>query len=647
MTDSLPFVVAGLADGAIYGLAAVGLVLTFRTSGVFNFAHGSLAAIAAYLFHELYLTHGWPWPIAALVTVLVVGVVGGLGFERMAFWLSEAPTVMRVVATIAVVTGVSSYLLAVFGATPLQLQPYLPTSGFEVADVVVSVGDVTIFFIGAGGTLGLYLFLRRSRYGLAMQAVVEDERLLSLQGTNPVVVRRLAWAIGASFAAISGVLLAPRLGVDVNVLTFLVLTSLGAAAVGAFNSLPLTFAGALAIGVTSSVMSDALSDSSSFALQTLYQNVPFIVLFVVLVVVPRKKLVERGVKLVRRPPPLPTFSARTRLIVSALALAAVVALPLVDEFKTAIFATAAAYVILFASLALLTWTAGQVSIGHMAFAAIGASTFAKGLDAGWPWLIALALGGLAAGVVGMVVAIPAVRISGIYVAILTFGFGVLVERLFYPTFLMFGDVGAIVPRPDFPLVDTTSDRGYFALTIVICGLCLAGLAGLRRSRLGRILRAFGDSPVALEAHGTSIVTAGVIVFGVSAFVAGIGGGVLAGVVGSASGITFNFSFSLGLVAVLVAASVVVGGNRLPTVVPVIAAVLFQVLKAYADSDTFADYQGVVFGVLALLAACAPGIGAAWSARGGGQDGRWSARTGRTPVSRDRARAAVRSAVVAR
>lgn len=643
MNSVMPFVVAGVADGAIYGLAAVGLVLTFRTSGVFNFAHGSLAAVAAYVFHELYVTHGWPWPLGVLVTVVAVGVLGGLALERIAFWLSEADTVTRVVATIAVVTGVTSMLLAVFGATPLPVQPYLPTTGFEVAGVVVSVGDLVVFGIGLGGTVGLYLFLRRTRYGLAMQAVVEDERLLSLQGTNPVIVRRLAWTIGSSFAAISGVVLAPRLGADVNVLTFLVLTSLGAASVGAFNSLPLTFAGALGIGVVSSVMSDQLSDARSFAVQTAYQNVPFAVLFLVLVFVRRSKLIERGVKIVRRPPPLPTFAPRTRVSVGAVGLAAVVAAPILDEFKTPIFATAAAYAILFASLALLTWTAGQVSLAQMAFAAIGAATFANALENGAPWLPGLLIGGMAAGIVGMLVAVPSVRISGIYVAIFTFGFGVLLERLFYPTFLMFGSIGAQVRRPDMPFIDTTSDRGYFGVCVVICAICLAAMAMTRRSRLGRILRGFGDSPVALEAHGTSTVSAAVIVFGMSAFFAGIAGGVLAGVVGSAAGVTFNFSFSLALVAVLVAATVVVGGARLPTVVPVIAAVLFQVVKAYADSDTFADYQGVVFAALALLAACAPGIAASWSARGVGQSGRWIARALGSQRTRKRARAVAGSA----
>lgn len=625
MSDIMPFVIAGLADGAVYGLAAVGLVLTFRTSGVFNFGHGSLAAVAAYVFYELNVTHGWPWPVAVVVTVALVGLVGGLALERISYWLSEADTVSRVVATIAIVTGVTSLLLAVFGATPKQLQPYLPTTGFEVAGVVVSVGDLTIFLIGLGGTGALYLFLRRARYGLAMQAVVEDDRLLSLQGTDPAVVRRLSWTIGTSFAAISGVVLAPRIGVDVSVLTFLVLTALGAAAVGAFNSLPLTFAGALGIGVVSSVMSDQFANASSFAVQNAYQNVPFVVLFLVLVFVPRSKLVERGVKIVRPPSPLPAFSPRTRAATSGAALAAVFAFAVFDEFKIPIFATATAFVILFASLALLTWTAGQVSLGHIGFAAIGAAAFSHALSRGFPWLIGLVVAGIVAGVVGMLVAIPSVRVSGIYVAIVTFGFGVLLERFFYPTFLMFGDVGVQVRRPSIPVVDITSDRGYLAVSVVVCAVCLGAMAATRRSRLGRILRGFGESPVALEAHGMSLVTAGVIVFGMSSFFAGIAGAVLAGVVGSAAGFSFNFSVSLGLVAVLAAASLVVGGARLPTVVPVLAAVMFQVLKAYTDSPTFVDYQGVVFAVLALVATCGPGIASSLSSRGIGLTGRWSAR----------------------
>src|SRR4051794_3339333 len=109
MKEYAPFIVSGIFDGSIYALAAVGLVLTFRISGIFNFAHGTLAAASAYTFYQLRVNEGMPWPVAALITVIGVGLGGGLLLERMAYWLRDAPPVLRVVATVGLLAAVSSF----------------------------------------------------------------------------------------------------------------------------------------------------------------------------------------------------------------------------------------------------------------------------------------------------------------------------------------------------------------------------------------------------------------------------------------------------------------------------------------------------------------------------------------------------------
>src|SRR6266567_2118611 len=127
-----PYVVSGIADGSIYALAAVGLVLTFRISGVFNFAYGSVAAASAYLFYQLRTREHLPWPLAALLVLLVLGILGGLVLERIAYWLSEASTVLRVVATVGILAALSAFLTGFYGAATIIMKPLLPQTGIAL-----------------------------------------------------------------------------------------------------------------------------------------------------------------------------------------------------------------------------------------------------------------------------------------------------------------------------------------------------------------------------------------------------------------------------------------------------------------------------------------------------------------------------------
>ena len=166
------------------------------------------------------------------------------------------------------------------------------------------------FLIGFVGSAGLYIFFKKARLGIAMQAVVDNAPLVSLDGTNPVLVRRVAWMIGSCFMSVSGMLLSPKVGVDVNVLSCLVIAAFGAAAIGAFNNLPLTFVGGMLIGVVRSVWPTRPRPRQR-VLQSLYINLPFVVLVIALIVIPRRYLIERGVQNVRRIRPPNRSAARS------------------------------------------------------------------------------------------------------------------------------------------------------------------------------------------------------------------------------------------------------------------------------------------------------------------------------------------------
>src|SRR5438067_1882880 len=413
MNEYLPFLVVGITAGSVYGLAAVGLVLTYKTSGIFNFAHGAQAALAAYLMFEFHERMGMPWPLAMLGSLLLAGVVAGLLLERVACGLASVGTAARVAATVGLLVAIQGSLVVAFGSASIGMRIYLPTGIVKLPGVNVRLDQLIVSAFVLVAVVGLYLFFTRTKLGLSMQAVVDDPALLGLQSINPVRVRRFAWLIGSSFAALSGMLLAPTLGLDAFLLTLLVFYAYGAAAVGAFSSLPITYLGGLAIGVAAALLTKFLNTTGPIA--ALPATLPFLVLF------------------------------------------------------------------------------------------------------------------------GALLALPAIRLSGVYLAIATFGFGLLVQRLFYPSFLMFGhNLFLTAPRPRLGGLHVGTDTGYYYVVLAVTVACVALVGLIRQSRMGRLLRAFADSPTGLNAHGTNTTELKVLVFCTSAFLAGIGGALIGPVTGTAT-----------------------------------------------------------------------------------------------------------------
>ena len=191
MHSYLPFIVIGIVSGSVYGLAGVGLVLTYRTSGVFNFAHGALATAGAYLFYELQVKHNVPWPLAMLICVVGLGGLLGIALEQIARHMTRVPTSVVVAATIGPLLVILATTTEKYGAATFLMQPYLPTDTFDVG-VNVGYDQLIVVLIGFGVSAALGLLLTRTRLGMAMRAVVDDPDLLGMTGFDATAVRRLA-----------------------------------------------------------------------------------------------------------------------------------------------------------------------------------------------------------------------------------------------------------------------------------------------------------------------------------------------------------------------------------------------------------------------------------------------------------------------
>jgi ABC-type branched-subunit amino acid transport system ATPase component/branched-subunit amino acid ABC-type transport system permease component len=596
--ELLPFLIIGLTTGSVYGLAGVGLVLTYKTSGVFNFAYGALATVAAFTFYALHVQAHVAWPLAALICVGLGGILMGLGFERLARRLATAAAAVQIVATVGVFLGVQAICLIVYG-TNLRLYPqFLPVNSFDLAGVYVSVDQIIIFTVAVVATLSLGAFFRYTRLGKAMRAVVDNPELLDISGTSPSLVRRTAWVIGSIFAGISGVLLAPSLNLDATALTLLVIQAFGAAAIGRFVNISRTFIGGLGIGVAAALLTGYLpTNSATVSIWSgLAPSLPFIVLFIVILVIPRDRLSIRQPLTVSLNPSW-TMPGRLQWIWGVIVIGVFIALPRLVGFNLVNWTAALTTIILFLSLGLLVRTSGQVSLCHAGFAAIGVVAFSKlTVGAGIPWLPALLLAGLLTVPVGALLAIPAIRFSGIFLALATLGFGLLLQNMFYQTNLMFGpsSQGVAVPAPSLTWLNVGSTTGFYYVVLFITIVVSLVVVALSRSRLGRLLRAMSDSPTALATSGTNIEVAKVTIFCISAFIAAISGALLGASVTQIT--STSFDPINGSLLYLAAVILSIGSEPWYALVPGIALAL---IPSYWHNPDAPYYLSLLFGVGAV------------------------------------------------
>ena len=593
MRAILPFVITGIATGSLYGLAGMGLVLTYRTSGVFNFGHGAIGAGAAFLFYTLHITHGWPWPLAALVTLGVFATLVAWILERITRGLGDVPEAVVVVATVGILLGTEGLLFLRYGNVTRKFPQFLPTSGFTVEGVNVSWAQVISVILAACAAAGLYVFLRRSRLGVALRAVVDNPDLVSLTGERPGRVRMASWAIGSAFAALSGILLAPTLGLDANLLTLLVVQALGACAVGLFSSLPLTYGGGIAVGVVASLATKYFTHQPFTGLPS---TVPYVFLIVVLLVVPSAKLPARRSSTRSLIVESGSLPRRAVVMLSMVGAALLLMVPTVVGPKLPVWISALSYVVILSSLALLVWSSGQISLCHMAFAAVGATTMSHLTSSGLPWVVALVLAGLFTAPVGALVAIPAMRQSGIYLALITLGLGILMQNVIFGTSWMFGSkLVATAPRPKLGFIDGTNDRWLYYIVLVIATLTCLTLSAIYRGRLGRLLRAMSETPVMLSTHGLAVNVCRLLVFCISACFAGVGGALVITQTGAASGVGFGPVQSLLLLAVLA-----IFGTRLLRS-SILAAAAITLLPAYVTAFGVNE-QMFAYGLFGIAAA---------------------------------------------
>ncbi|MEU8437535.1 ATP-binding cassette domain-containing protein [Streptomyces sp. NPDC029216] len=615
MGDLLAFVLSGLVSGALYALLATGLVLSYSASGLFNFAHGATAYLAALAYYELHSGLGWPAAWAALLVVCVLAPGLGWGLDRLMFRrLARVGETAQIVATIGLLVALPAAglwvveLLADAGAgvLPAENQFGLPGVGpsparsWRLADGVgVDSDQLITWAVTAVVAAALWVLLRHTRLGLRLRAAVDDRSLAELRGIDAGRLSSTAWMLASALAGLAGVLATPLLGLSAHDFTLFLFVSATAAVLGRFASVPLAFAGGLGLGVVQNLVAGYASFAEG--LTGFRTAVPFLILFAGLLVLTRRARTAGVAAAEDPPPPDPLAGAPWGRRWGAWAvgggLLCAAFYTVTTPFWSGLLAQGLAVGLVFMSFTVVTGLGAMVSLAQATFVTGAALVAGLLMSRGWPFAAALAVGTCVAAALGALVALPALRLGGRSLALATLALAFLADQvLFQMRWLRGGDAGWAVPRPVIGPVDLSDDRALGVALVVVVALVAAGLGALRNSPTGRAMLAVRSAPAAAMASGVSVLRTKLLLFTLSAGLAGFGGVLYASYNTRITATDFTAMTGLVWLAVVVAAGV----RRAPYAV--VAGVVFAVApRVLADHVTASSHLPVVLFGLAGLA----------------------------------------------
>ncbi len=252
-----PFIVGGLVLGGIYAISTLGLVLTYTSSRVFNFAQGAISFLLAIIFHELAVGWGWNKVVSAVVAVGLAGPLLGLALWWALFrHLSSAPASVRLVSTVGLWVALPAVTRILFVDEEIfdrtGLGPDIP-SNHEVVGVVVNSNQIIVVVAAAAVALIMTLVLRLTPFGLAVRASVDSPRMAGVVGVNTSLVTAGAWMMGTTLAGVAGLLLVPLRGYTELQFTSLMVASFAGVVIARMHSLVLGFLGSMLIGLLQSL----------------------------------------------------------------------------------------------------------------------------------------------------------------------------------------------------------------------------------------------------------------------------------------------------------------------------------------------------------------------------------------------------------
>jgi ABC-type branched-subunit amino acid transport system ATPase component/branched-subunit amino acid ABC-type transport system permease component len=577
---------AGLSVGGAAALTGIGLVVTYRATGVLNFAHGAIAMLCAYLLRQFTVEWHWPlWP-SAVVTLLVVAPAIGLALERFVF---RPLAVLGGDPAQTLVASIGVFVLLVGGAALLWGQGARDDAPTLVAadpwgqlGVAVAVAAVVGAVLRPSG--GRRAPRRWTRFGRELRAVVDDRSLAVLGGIDADRVAAAGWAFGSFTAGLTGVLLAPYVRLDPYGMPLLVMEVVAVAVAARMRSLPVAVLVALGIGVAQSQLTRFHpSGRAEPLIQAVGANLFVVALLVAALVLPGVGTRDA----LPRPATAPARTPAGAWIVAVLLFL----IPLGftgRDLHTSVQVPALGVILL--SLVVVTGRGGQISLGQAAYAGLGA-LFTALLAAGrFPLLpslpepAALLMAVLLVAPLGLLTGWPAIGRHGLALALATFAVGVGVSRFVFAQ--PYATSGLTLGRP----AGLDGDRAYYVVELGLLACALLATHALRRGRTGRALAAMRDDEAGAAAAGVPVPSLKLAAFVAGAALAALGGGMLAMGVRAFDPAAFDPVRGL----LWFAAIVVLGADS------TLGALAAAALLVGLDAGTRGGVAAAVIGVLAAL-----------------------------------------------
>ena len=650
MSDYLFFLLLGSAAGAINAAFGLGLLITHQGSGVVNFAFGAMATWAGYVYADLrrgaypFPIPGlperyhfaedvgfWPAMLLALATAAVLSVMIHLLVFRP---LAQAPALANVVASIGLVIVIISLIDQRFTDNAgLRVGPILPRKPVTLmTDVTVPRDGLWLAALVLAIAAAAWVIFRFTRLGLVIRAAAENEKGAVLLGYSPSLLAAASFVGASVLGAFIVIMASPMIQLSSTVFTFgFLIPALGAAMVGRFRSIWPTVITGLTIGMVQSSFTKVQGDVSWFPQYGARDGLPFIIIIVAMVVL-GERLPDRSAVSTWKLPGVPAAKVNALTVGAPIAVAIAGLLLLGPLWRGAII-TSLIGIVLALSLVVLTGFGGQTSLAQMAFAGVAGFTLSK-LAIEWnvPFPIAPIGAALVAMVFGVLVGLPALRVRGTNLAIITLAGGVAITEFVFKNPKYVGDAstgGAQVPNPklfgwDFGLIlgDQASRPIFGIFLVVVASLLALAVANIRRSSSGRQMLAARSNERAASAAGIDVARVKLQVFAVSSFIAGIGGCMIAYRFGSVSDSSFGTIASLTALAVAYLGGITCVSGAVTAGVLATSGVAFYGLTQ--ATGNVGQWEAFIGGVLLIVMAVANpegiagGIRARFAARAGGR-----------------------------
>lgn len=622
----LGYIFAGIALGSIYAIAASGLVVTYVASGVLNFAFGSMAFFLARFYYFLNTQHGWSQLPAVIVSVVLTGpALGALLYLVLFRHLRLASSLIKIVSTIGVSVALPPAALMLFGNETISTAPGLapvPVHVYRIFGAVASLDQIIAFGCVLAVVLIGTVVMRLTRVGLRVRAMVDTPAMTSLSGVNPSAISIGVWMVAAALAGLAGVLAAPSSGLSPAGMTALMASGFAALVAARLRSIPVTVGVAMGMGILTEVIQDFLPVNSSLT-NAILTSIPIFVIAVFLIIylafsgqvneaASTGGALDHAIRPQGGAADMAKSSASATVIAArsgwslymlgpVIIIAIVALLPLLlSGYWLTLLGTGLAFSVIFLSFTMVVGEGGMIWLCQASFAAIGAiGTAQLATNHGVNPLAAVLISALIATPVGLVIGALTIRLGNLYVALATLTFGLLADTLIFTRNAFYQEgLGVAVSRPGF----LVSDRSfaYFALAVFIVLSVL--VVNLRRSTTGLALAAVRYSEPGARTLGLNVLSMKLLVAGIGAFIAGLGGGLLA--LNLESAVPTSYATFTGLI--WLAVLVTVGLRSIAAAV--LAGIAFTLLPAVFQTYlpvSWGNVPTLLFGLGAVLVALNP------------------------------------------